>query len=68
MQTDMMRSSGNCQGIFDLQKGKEAKTASEVEKRGEWAMAKAQEGTRGGYRYAADADCSSSDCCFMLTY
>lgn len=46
MQTDMMRSSGNCQGIFDLQKGKEAKTASEVEKRGEWAMAKAQEGTR----------------------
>ena len=35
-----MRSSGNRQGIFDLQKGKEAKTASEVEKRGEWAMAK----------------------------
>ena len=33
-----MRSSGHRQGIFELRKGKEAKAASEAEKRGEWAI------------------------------
>ena len=71
MQTDMMRSSGNCQGIFDLQKrerGENSKRSRKEGRMGYGQIAKAQEGTRGGYRYAADADCSSSDCCFMLTY
>jgi len=36
-----MRSSGHRQDIFELRKGKEAKAASEAEKRGEWAMAAA---------------------------